>query len=75
MNGKTVKYQYYESNKRSFLTIPRAMAEGLNWNNSDEIHVLFETKDGQKGLFLFKKEELIYPGRGSGKIKEKIKKD
>jgi hypothetical protein len=27
-----------------------------NWENKDEINVLFEVKEGKKGVFLFKKE-------------------
>ena len=57
MNGKTVKYQYYDSNKRSFITVPRAMAEGLNWKHKDDINIVIEVLNGNKGLFLFKKEE------------------
>lgn len=57
MNGKTTKYYYYDSNKQSIVTIPISMAKGLNWEHQNEINVLFETKDGQKGLFLFKKEK------------------
>ncbi|MBA7520591.1 hypothetical protein ES705_12687 [subsurface metagenome] len=56
MNGKSVKYQYYDSNKRSFLTIPRAMAEGLNWINGDEIGIINVNINGQEGLFLTKKD-------------------
>ena len=57
MNGESVKYQYYESNKRSFLTIPIKLANSLNWKNGDDIGILFETKNGYKGLFLWKREK------------------
>lgn len=57
MNGETVKYQYYKGNKRSFITIPVAMARGLNWNPKDKINLVVKTFDGVTGLFLFKKEE------------------
>ncbi len=67
MNGKTTTYLFYESNKQSIITIPVSMAKGLNWKHKDEINIVFEVRDGQKGLFLFKKEEQIYPGRGSPK--------
>ena len=57
MNGETVKYLYYEDNKRSILTIPVSMARGLNWNHQDNIGIIVETKNGQKGLFLWKRED------------------
>ncbi len=57
MNGETVKYLYYDSSKRSILTIPVTFARGLNWEHKDEINIIFEAKNGQKGLFLFKKEK------------------
>ncbi len=58
MNGYPVKYLYYESNKKSILTIPRAILEAanLNWNHKDEINLVIKTINGQKGLFLYKKE-------------------
>lgn len=55
MNGKIVKYYYSEKNNQSKITIPRSMAEGLNWDNKDEINIVIKTVDGQLGLFLFKK--------------------
>ena len=51
---KIVKYQYYENTKRSFITVPRTLAKGLNWENSDEINILIENLKGNIGLFLFK---------------------
>ena len=63
MNGETVKYLYYDSNKRSLITSPITFARGLNWKHKAEINIIFETKNGQKGLFLFKKEKEFYPGR------------
>lgn len=56
MDRKTVKYQYYKNTKRSFITIPRTLAMGLNWDNSDEINILFENLKGINGLFLYKKK-------------------
>lgn len=56
MDGKTTKYYYYDSNKQSIVTIPISMAKGLNWGHQDEINILIEVVNGQKGLFLFKKE-------------------
>ena len=57
MDGETVKYLYYESNKRSIITIPVVLARSLNWSHKDDINILFKEIDGQSGLFLFKKEE------------------
>jgi len=37
--------------------IPNAMAECLSWNHKDDINITIEVIDGQKGLFLFKKED------------------
>lgn len=58
MNGYPVKYLFYESNKKSIVTIPRAILEAnnLNWSHGDEIKLLVKTIDGQQGIFLFKKE-------------------
>jgi len=57
MNGESVKYQYYESNKRSFITIPVTLARSLNWNDKDNIGIVIKNIDDKQGLFLFKKEE------------------
>lgn len=57
MNGETVKYHYYESNKRSFITIPVAMARGLNWKHDDKIGIIIKIMDGKKGLFIWKREK------------------
>jgi len=57
MDGYTSKYLYYESNKQSIITIPVGIAKSLNWDHKDDINIIFDTKDGQKGIFLFKKED------------------
>lgn len=59
MDGYTVNYLYYEESKRSIITIPRSIieAENMNWEHKSEIKILVKEIDGQKGLFLFKKEE------------------
>ncbi len=59
MNGYTVNYLYYEESKRSIITIPRSIikAEDMNWEHKSEIKILVKEIDGQKGLFLFKKEK------------------
>ena len=58
MNGESVKYLYYEENKRSILTIPVSMARGLNWDHKDDIGIIVKTIDGQEGLFLWKREKI-----------------
>jgi len=57
MNGETVKYQYYESNKRSFITIPISMAKGLNWEPGDKIGIINLIKDGIEGLFIWNRKD------------------
>ncbi len=59
MNGYPVKYLFYKSNKKSIVTIPRAILEAsnLNWKHKDEINLVVKTIEGQKGLFMYKKEE------------------
>ena len=57
VNGHPTKYLFYESNKKSIVTVPRAIidAANLNWNHQDQINIIVKTIDGQQGLFLFKK--------------------
>lgn len=57
MDGKITKYYYYDSNKQSIITIPISMAKGLNWEHQNEINIVFDVKNGNKGLFLWKKEK------------------
>ncbi len=59
MDGYTSKYLYYESNKNSIITIPRPIIEAnnLNWNHKDKIGIIVKTINGQKGLFLWKREK------------------
>ncbi len=57
MNGHSVKYLFYKSNKKSIVTIPRAILEAhnFNWGHGEEIKMVVKTIDGQKGIFLYKK--------------------
>lgn len=57
LNGHPTKYLFYESNKKSIVTVPRAIidAANLNWNHQDQINIIVKTINGQQGLFLFKK--------------------
>ena len=59
MNGHITKYLYYEKTGKSVVTVPKVVlnAENLNWNHKDNIYLVVKTIDGQKGLFLFKKED------------------
>jgi len=61
MNGETIKYHYYESNKRSFITIPVSMARGLNWDHGNKIGIINLNKDGIDGFFIWKRKEGV-PG-------------
>lgn len=60
MNGHLTRYLFYEKNKKSVVTIPRILIEAnnLNWNHRDHMYLVVKEIDGQKGLFLFKKEEM-----------------
>ena len=55
LNGETTKYYKYESSGSGTVTIPIALAKALNWEHKSEIGIIIEVKEGQKGLFLFKK--------------------
>ncbi len=57
MEGQKTKYYFYEERGSGSVTIPVSMAKGLNWKHKDELTIIFDVKDGNKGLFLFKKEE------------------
>lgn len=54
MNGVNVTYQFYKSNKRSFITIPVAIAKGLNWKNKDKINLSLKLIGDKHGIFLYK---------------------
>ena len=56
MNGETTKYYKFKGRGSGSITVPIALAKALNWEHGDEINVIFDTKEGKKGLFLFKKE-------------------
>ncbi len=59
MNGHITKYLYYEKTGKSVVTVPRIVidAENLNWKPKDNLYLVVKTVDGQKGIFLFKKEQ------------------
>jgi len=55
MNGKTTKYRKYEQKGSGEIIIPISIAQALNWEDGDEINILFEIISDKKGIFLFKK--------------------
>ena len=57
MNGEITKYYKYKSSGSGNITIPIALAKALNWKHHDEIGIIIDVKNDQKGLFLFKKEK------------------
>ena len=57
MNGNITKYYYYEKSGSGRVNIPIALARDLGLEHKDDIHIVIQTIDGHKGLFLFKKEE------------------
>ena len=56
MNGNTTKYYYYEKSGSGRINIPIALARDLGFEHKDDIQIVIQTINGQKGLFLFKKE-------------------
>lgn len=57
MNGNSGKYYHYEGSGSGRINIPIAIARDLGFHHKDDIIMVTKTIDGQKGLFLFKKEE------------------
>jgi len=55
MNGELTKYYKYDSSGSGSDTIPIALAKALNWEHQDEIGIIIDVKNDNKGLFLFKK--------------------
>lgn len=49
-------YRYYKDKKQSLITIPRSIIEAGNfhWKHKEDINILYNEFEGQKGLFLFK---------------------
>jgi len=52
-------YYKYKKSGSGTMTIPIAIAKALNWEHGDEINIIFDTKNGQKDIFLFKKERAL----------------
>jgi len=57
MNGETVKYHYYDSNKRSFITIPVSLARAKNWGHGDKIGILSHIHNGIEGYFIWNRKD------------------
>ncbi len=57
VNGETTKYYKYESSGSGRVTIPLSLAKALNWEHDDELNVIVEVFNEQKGLFFFKKDK------------------
>ena len=57
VNGETTKYYKYEKSGSGRLTVPLSLAKALNWEHDDELNVIVEVFNGQKGLFFFKKDK------------------
>jgi len=57
MDGETTKYYKFEKSGSGRLTIPISMAKGLNWEHGDNIGIIIDIKNGNKGLFFWKREK------------------
>lgn len=57
--GSLIQYHYYDSNKRSFINMPRQNIEknSMDWQNGDKIGIINLNKDGIDGFFIWKREE------------------
>jgi len=58
MKGTLTKYYNYEKTVPR-VSIPRALAESLNWRHKDKIHAVTKVIEGKIGLFLYKEDEDI----------------
>ena len=56
MDGETTKYYKFEKSGSGRLTIPISLAKSLNWEHGDNIGIIIDIKEEQKGLFLWKRE-------------------
>jgi len=57
MTGEILKYRFYKDTSQSLITIPKAIARSLNWNDKDDIHMVIKTIENKLGVFLFKGSE------------------
>lgn len=56
MNGSQTRFYRYEKTVPR-ISIPRPLADSLNWKHKDELTIVIKTIDGATGLFIFKKEK------------------
>ena len=54
---KSTKYLKGENSEAGSVIIPLFIANAINWSHGDEINIIFDNKNNQKGIFLFKKED------------------
>lgn len=57
MNGETTKYYKFEKSGSGRLTIPISLAKSLNWEEKEDIGIIIDIRNGQKGLFIWKREK------------------
>lgn len=71
MAGHPVNYRFYEDKGISRVTIPRAIIEAskLDWKDTDELKIVVETINGNKGLFIYKPAKEIEKKEGIKKLK------
>ena len=62
MDGHLTKYLYYKSSGKSQVTLPRKFLEieKFDWEHDDDLYLISKEIDGQKGIFIFKKEEWLF---------------
>ena len=59
INKKQTKYLFYKKTKRSIITIPRGTLyhNGFDWSHKDGIKIAVKAIDGEKSIFLWKREK------------------
>ena len=73
MKGETVKFHKYEGSSGK-ISIPRAIANSLNWDHKDELTIVTATLNNQIGLFIFKKGGRLKLDSGIYEV-EKVESD
>ncbi|MEJ2248094.1 MAG: hypothetical protein P8Y97_00355 [Candidatus Lokiarchaeota archaeon] len=53
-NGEKVRFRLRKGKNSSLITIPISIAKALQWENGDQINLIFTTYNDKKGLFLYK---------------------
>ena len=56
MNGDTTKYYVYKTTSGR-INIPKRIAKALDWGHGEDIGIIIDVKNGNKGLFLWKREK------------------